>query len=98
TNATGVPVLQLEVSAFNEDVTVSRLGLRASGSLDDAIGLMAVRLFLDVNHDGRIDPADVEVAAPARAAGNDGAISFAPLSERVARNASAVYLVTADLS
>ena len=97
-NAKDVPALQLDVRAFNEDVTISRLSLRASGTLDDASGVRNVRLFADRNNDGRIDPGDSEVAQPARPAGDDGAITFSPLAERIPRNGRMVYLVVVELS
>lgn len=96
-NAEHVPAFQVVMSAANEDVTVTRLSLRASGSLDDATAISAVRLLLDAGGDGRVDPGDVEVAA-ARSAGDDGAITFAPIGERIGKNSSVSYLVTIDLS
>jgi hypothetical protein len=96
-NGEHIAAIQLTMSAKNEDVTISRLSLRASGSLDDATAISAVRLLLDAGGDGRVDPGDVEIAA-ARPAGDDGAITFAPLAERIGKNASASYLVTVDLS
>ena len=57
-----------------------------------------MRLFADRNADGRIDPGDVEVGSPARPAGDDGAISFSPLAERISRNTTATYLVVLELS
>lgn len=97
-NAELVPVLQLAASAFNEDVTLSRLSVSASGSLDDTTGIDDVHLFLDANADGRIDPGDVEVAPVARVAGDDGKATFGPIAERVTRNTTAHFLVAIDLS
>jgi hypothetical protein len=51
-----------------------------------------------VDGDGTVDPEDIELGAPARPAGDDGIINFAPLSERLARNESGLLLVTLDLS
>ena len=97
-NATDVPALSFDMRASNEEVTVSRLSLRASGSLNDAVGVESVHLLLDRDGDGAIDPDDVEVARSARPAGDDGAITFSPLAEHLAKNTSARYLVTLDLS
>ncbi len=93
-----VPALQFKATAFNEDVTLSRLTLTPTGSLDDSAAIAAVHLFLDANANGRQDPEDVEVAAPSRAAGDDGTITFAPLAEQLGRGAAQHYLVTVDLS
>lgn len=97
-NAESVPALAFELEAANEDVTVSRISLSTSGSLDDAQGLASAHLLLDANQDGRVDPGDLEVGGPARAVGDDGSISFGPLAERLPRDTRASYLVTLDLS
>lgn len=97
-NAQEVPALALELRAYNEDVTVSRISLATSGSLDDRSGVRSVRLFHDANADGRIDPGDVAIAAPARPAGDDGLITFSPLSERVVRGGTRALLLVVDLS
>lgn len=96
-NAENVVALHLAMSAVNEDVLVSRLSLRAAGTLDDGTGIAAVRLLLDNGADGRVDPGDVEIAA-ARPAGDDGAITFSPLAERITRGTTSTYLLTVDLS
>ena len=98
TNARDVPALQLRVAAFNEDVTVTRLSLRAVGALDDPSGLDRVRLFIDQDADGQLDPQDTELAAPAHAAGDDGAVTFSPLSLRVLRGSDVVLLAVVSLS
>jgi hypothetical protein len=98
TNERDVPVIQIEVRAYNEDVTMAQLTLRSSGTLNDREGITGVKLFLDRNEDGRIDPNDAEVAQPARASADDGAVTFAPLAERIVRNGRAVYLAVVDLS
>lgn len=97
-NAEGIAVLQIAASAFNEDVTLSRLSVTASGSLDDALGIDDVRLFLDADANGRIDPGDIEVSPPARVAGDDGKVTFGPIAERVTKNTTTSFLVAIDLS
>jgi len=98
TNADDVPALQIVAAAFNEDVTVTRLSLRASGSLDDAAGVSKVRLLEDRNQNGRIDAADIEVASSVRPAGDDGSVTFSPLSLRLVRGTEVVLLATVSLS
>ncbi len=97
-DAVGVPVLQLQIQAANEDVTLARLALSISGALNDATGIRAVHLYRDADGDGIVDPEDIELGAAARPAGDDGVINFAPLSERLARNDGGFLLVTVDLS
>jgi MYXO-CTERM domain-containing protein len=97
-DAEGVPLLQLELRAANEDVTLTWFTLHARGSLDDVSGLRAARLFADLDGNGRVDPTDAEVAPPARSTGDDGTLSFRPLSERIGRNDRLVLLVVADLT
>lgn len=97
-DAVRVPVLQLSLQASNEDVTLARLALTVAGTLNDATGISAVRLFRDQDGDGLVDPEDIEIGAPARPAGDDGVITFGPLSERLAQNEVASLLVTVDLS
>lgn len=97
-NAEGVAALSLSASAFNEDVTLSRLSLSAAGSLDDTSGIDAVHLFLDADGNGRIDPGDIEVAPAARVAGDDGKVTFGPIAEQITRNTTKHFLVAIDLS
>ncbi len=97
-NSPLAPKVTVLVPAFNEDVTLSRLTLTPTGSIDDSAAIAAVHLFLDANANGRQDPEDVEVAAPSRAAGDDGSITFAPLAEQLGRGVAQHYLVTIDLS
>lgn len=97
-DARSVPALQLTARAANEDVTLARLDLELSGSLDDPTGISALHLHVDADGDGEVDPEDVELGAPARPTGDDGTVSFAPLSARVPRNAAQHLLVTVDLS
>jgi len=97
-DARGVPIMQVTLQAANEDVTLGRLALSVSGSLNDATGISAVHLFRDQDGDGLVDPEDVEIAATARPAGDDGVVTFGPLSERLAQNEDAHLLVTLDFA
>ncbi|MBK6683948.1 MAG: hypothetical protein IPG45_05695 [Deltaproteobacteria bacterium] len=97
-NALAIPVLQLVAQAANEDVTLSRLTLTPSGTLDDGEAIARVELRLDVDGDGQVDAEDVPVAPGLKPSSNDGALSFGPIAERVPRNGAATYLVTIDLS
>jgi hypothetical protein len=97
-SAERVPALSLEAAAFNESVTITRLTLATTGSLDDATGVLGARLLRDADGDGAIDPEDAEVSALARPAGDDGAITFSPLAEPLSANERRRYLVSLDLS
>jgi MYXO-CTERM domain-containing protein len=97
-DARGVPAMQLALTAANEDVTITRLTLRARGTLDDVRAVKQVRLVLDQNGDGRLDPGDVDVGAARRPDADDGIVSFSPLAELVAERTTSAYLVLLDLS
>lgn len=98
-SATGgdIAALQLAMRGTNEDVVVSRLSFSLSGTLDDRAGVEQARLLYDANADGAVDPGDVEVATT-RPLADEGALSFSPLAERIAKNATRTYLVVLTLS
>lgn len=96
-SAREAPTLHLALTARNEDVVVSRLSFSLSGTLDDRAGIELARLLLDTDADGAVDPGDVEIAT-SRPLDDDGALSFAPLAERIARNDTRTYLVVLALS
>ncbi|MBI4817386.1 MAG: hypothetical protein HY791_14085 [Deltaproteobacteria bacterium] len=96
-SAHDVVALSLAAAAHNEDVTLTRLTLTMSGSLDDKAGIVRGRLFIDANDNGALDPSDAEVAS-AQATADDGVLGFAPLGEQIGRGTRRALLVVLDLS
>ncbi|MFO0724530.1 MAG: hypothetical protein U1E65_12145 [Myxococcota bacterium] len=97
-DARDVVALAFALGAANEDVTVSRISVSASGSLDDRADLRGARLLLDQNGDGRLDAGDVELMNGVHATADDGVFSFSPLAEHLQKNQSTHYLVVLDLA
>lgn len=92
----GVRALHVALSADLEPATLTRLAVRASGSLDDVRGLSAVHLYADGNGNGRVDAAEPRLATTAFAA-DDGAATFT-VAEPIPTGAPLELLVLADLT
>jgi hypothetical protein len=70
-----VRALHVALAADLEPATLTRLAVRASGSLDDVRGLSAAHLYVDGNGNGRVDAAEPRLATTTFAA-DDGAATF----------------------
>lgn len=92
----GVGVLSLALAADLEPATITGLTIHASGSGDDARGLTQLRLFVDGNANGAVDPGE-NVRATASYSADDGQAHFS-LSEPIPLGAPLELLVVADYS
>lgn len=97
-NTTGAPWLQFVASASTvETVTINSIRFTASGTLNDALHVSAVSLYLDAGTPGVFDAADTALGAGTYS-GNDGTVNFASLSQLVGAGASATFLVTYNVA
>jgi hypothetical protein len=95
--ATGVPVLQIDLSADAvENIILSSFTVTDPGTLDLTTGIVLASLSRDVNGDGQLDAGDVWLAN-ARST-TSSSVTFTGLSETVPANGSTTWLVTYDLS
>ncbi|MBI2375585.1 MAG: hypothetical protein HYV07_16440 [Deltaproteobacteria bacterium] len=96
-SSTAVPALQLRLRANNEGFRLSRLDVSAQGSMNDVTGLANVRVHRDADSSGTITTGDTLLATGAFAT-NDGSVSlsFAPVT--IAANASADFVISADVT
>jgi hypothetical protein len=97
--ATNVPLASYRVESFGPTpITNGTLTLRASGSLDDALQVTAVRVWLDRDGDGAIDADDIQLASGAFGA-DEGTVALTVAAAGALEQLSPVHLlVTADLS
>ena len=95
----GNPVLQVAVTAAEDEaVSLGGFTLSAAGSGQDALDLTAVKVFADLDGDGRAGPGD-SLLATGRFAADDGTLELAPAAEvTVPAGATVHLLVTADLN
>lgn len=97
--STDVPVLQFELGGdSDQDVSVTSLGLSASGSGDESMDVTGFSVYRDLNGDGVVDAAD-ELLASGTFSGDDAVenVSFSQTAT-VAQNDSACILVAYDFS
>ncbi len=59
----GLATLQIRLQAENEAMSVSSVALTADGTLDDTVGLSAVRLFVDADSSGTLSAPDILLAS-----------------------------------
>lgn len=98
-SATGVPVLQLTLSAGTaEPVSISSLGVQSSGSGHEPTGIAAVRLAVDANGNGTLDAGDTVLSGPLTYAADDGKVVFSGFQRTIAAGATETWLVLADVA
>ena len=92
------PVLQIQlVAGAAEDILVDSVRLTASGTGDDWTDVDGVRLYLDVNADGVVDPADVRLRGPEWFLVDDGTVTFSGLGRLIPGGGGEAWLVTYEL-
>ncbi|MCK6550923.1 hypothetical protein L6R52_34110, partial [Myxococcota bacterium] len=94
--AQDVPMLQLQLAAQAEAVSLTQLAITASGTGDDAAHVARVELWRDVNANGLRDAGDVAIGLPQAYAASDGLVRFAFAAETIPANATRHLLVTYD--
>jgi hypothetical protein len=97
TTAQDVPMLQLRLSA-GQNVTVSRLSIRAQGTGDDATEVQSVQLWLDADGSGTITSVDTALGSPAAFSQDDGSVDFVGLNQALAPGTFRDYVVTYTLN
>lgn len=92
--------MQLDLRASSaEDLRLTALQFTTAGSGDDAVDVASADLYLDADSDGALDLAiDSPIALGAVPAADDGALTFAGLSEVLAAGSITRWLVVYDLS
>ncbi len=97
--ANNVPLASYRVTSFGPaPITNGTLTLRASGSLNDAAHVTAVRLWLDRDGDGAVDSEDTQLATGAFGA-DDGTVSLSVAGVGALEQLVPVQLlVTVDVS
>ncbi|MFN7133977.1 MAG: hypothetical protein ACK4N5_18010, partial [Myxococcales bacterium] len=99
-SASGLSMLQFSLSASTvENVTVTSITLRGSGSGNDESAIAAVKLYRDVNGNGLLETStDVQLGGISKYSADNGTVSFGGLTEVVPAGARAHYIVTYDLA
>jgi hypothetical protein len=100
-NETNLSVIQVALSAGpNENISVSSIRFRVSGSFDDATDFTAstLRLYLDDNANGTLDAGDTQLGANQSWSGNDGTVTFSSLSQTILLNTTQYWIVLCNLS
>jgi hypothetical protein len=88
-------MLQLRLTAGPEDgVVVDSLTVTASGTGDDGTGVLAVRLYLDVDGDGI---GDTPMGTPGAYSGDDGTVTFSGLARTIPTSGTEDWVVAYDL-
>jgi hypothetical protein len=97
--ATNVPLASYRVTSFGPaPITNGALTLRASGSLNDASHVTAVRVWWDRDGDGAVDVEDTQLASGVFSA-DDGTVALSVTGAGALEQLLPVHLlVTADLS
>ena len=96
--ALGLVMMQLSLREFTGNAArLAAINFTGVGSGDDAASVAAVRLYLDADSDGEVDPEDPQLGDPAQYAGNDGQVRFEPDLE-IDGFGSADLLVVYDLT
>jgi hypothetical protein len=90
-------MLQLRLSA-GQNVTVSRLSIRAQGTGDDATEVQSVQLWLDADGSGTITSVDTALGSPAAFSQDDGSVDFVGLNQALAPGTFRDYVVTYTLN
>lgn len=97
--ASDVVVLQMQLDAgFREDISVESVTFTASGTLDDSRDILEVRLHVDEDGDGELDPTDLPLGSPAGYAVDDGTVTFSGLGSPLAASSSERWLLVYDLA
>lgn len=93
----GLATLQIRLLAENEAMSVSSVALTADGTLDDTVGLSAVRLFVDADSSGTLTGPDTLLASgPFPQDNGRRAYAFAPRT--IAAGASLDLIAVVDLA
>jgi hypothetical protein len=93
-----VPVLQFRLTAgAAENISLEGLTLQAGGDGNDQTDILAIRLFVDSDADGTVDPGEVELWSGQYGADN-GTATVAIAPRPIPANGSETYLVTYDLA
>lgn len=96
-SSTDVPLLQIDLSAYTQDVAVSGLTLTIDGTIDLTSELSALRLYRDTDGDGQVSDADTRLAELTSFA--NGQAAFENLAEQIPADSDPVnWLVTADFA
>ena len=98
-NTTNAPWLQFTAAASTvEAVTINTIRFTASGTLNDALHVAAVKLYLDAGTPGIFDVADTQLGTTGVYSGNDGTVNFTSLGQVVGAGGSATFLVIYNVS
>jgi hypothetical protein len=98
--STGIPAMELRMEADRvEDVAIEELRFHAQGTLDDRAWIGALRLFLDADGDGQVDPdADLPLGLEASFDADDGSALVRGISRTIPAGGSETWLVAVDLA
>ena len=97
TGISDVEVLQIRLAARGESMRVRSLRLHASGTGDDAAGLSQVRLHLDSNGDGVLDPGDALLASSSGFPADDGDLLLPGINQTIFTTGPTDWLVVYDV-
>ncbi|MHC4662010.1 MAG: C25 family cysteine peptidase [Planctomycetota bacterium] len=100
-NASDVVMLQFSISVsddLDEDVMISGVGFKASGSGDDSIDVSSARLYRDVDLDSVLDASDPQMGVSEKFATDDGKILFSDLSRKVTTGATETWILVYDFA
>ena len=101
-SAEGVVMMQLHLAASAaETLVVDSIRFNASGTLNDLLGVSAVRIYKDITPNGQLDPAETATridSARTFAADNDTVRFSAAVAETLAPSTSQDWLVIYDLA
>lgn len=93
-------MMQLKLSANStEDIDISEVSFDTNGSADESTDIDSVRLFLDMNSNGKFDIAyDTQIGATQTSFTDNGLITFSSLSETINSSSSEEWLLVFDLA
>lgn len=95
-----VPMLQFSLTASTTySVTVYSVIAHAQGTLNDATGISAVKLWVDANNNGALDVGtDIQLGGSGTYSADNGTVSFAGFSRAIAVGSPQYWLITCDVS
>ncbi|MCI0341062.1 MAG: hypothetical protein L0216_07885 [Planctomycetales bacterium] len=101
-SASGQNIVVLQIQVTNnasEAAVIQSLTIGTQGTLNDATGISAVDLYVDLNGNGWLEtPGDLALVTGQTFATDDGNLTFTNLNRTIAVGASELWIVVEDMS
>jgi len=98
-NAANTSIFQFAlVNNHDFDVDVSSIALSANGTVNDAIDISFVKLYLDNDGDGQISVGDSQLAGNQTFSTDNGTATFTGFTRTIVQGTSELYIGIVDLS